>query len=241
MKLIIDTLQHYISDLLWSARGFGRGDMHIHTSDQEKLNMGFNDYTCNWGLHICGLYENEQERDQIILNFLAEGSRAGDLQLYCPVERSKEDFEEKISGMCPECASKLHDPDVFQVRSAREIYYPNGTFSPREMDKNLGALFEESQLKGPRNVRATAEMAWALDAVPGREFLFVYESRLNYFIPGKPWISICMYNLKRFDGATIMDVLRTHPFTIGKGVITENPFFVHPDKWLAENAPEYLY
>jgi hypothetical protein len=68
-----------------------------------------------------------------------------------------------------------------------------------------------------------------------------YEARLNYFIPGKPWMSICMYNLSRFDGKTIMNVLQTHPYTISKGgIVTKNPYYVHPDIWLAENAPEYL-
>jgi hypothetical protein len=48
-----------------------------------------------------------------------------------------------------------------------------------------------------------------------------------------------MYNVNKFDGATIMNVLRTHPYTISGGVITQNPYFIHPDKWLAENAPQF--
>jgi hypothetical protein len=67
-----------------------------------------------------------------------------------------------------------------------------------------------------------------------------YESRLNYFIPGKPWVSICMYNVTRFSGKTIMQVLQTHPFTINGGIITENPFYQDPAKWLEKNAPEFL-
>jgi hypothetical protein len=53
-------------------------------------------------------------------------------------------------------------------------------------------------------------------------------------------MSICLYNVSRFDGTTVMQVLQTHPYTISKGcVITKNPYYVHPDAWLAENAPEY--
>jgi hypothetical protein len=81
---------------------------------------------------------------------------------------------------------------------------------------------------------------WALDFGLDKTQLMAYESRLNYFIPGKPWISICMYNLSRFNGQTIMNVLQTHPYTISKGgTITNNPYFIHPDEWLAKNAPEY--
>jgi hypothetical protein len=214
--------------------------MHIHTSDQPSLDLGFGGYTCNWGMHMAGLYETPEERDEIILGFLSTGAQSGDLQLYCPCERSPEDFRSAYLGRCPGCASHLADPEVFQLFSARDLYYPDGTFSPWAMDDGLNAFYADSRKKGGRNIRATAEMVWALEAIPGVEHLMAYESRLNYFIAGKPWISICLYNLSRFDGRTIMDVLRTHPWTISKGVITENPYYVDPDQWLAQNAPQFL-
>ena len=55
--------------------------MHIKTSDQKELNMGFGGYTCNWGLHICGLYETDAERDEIIYGFLHQGALEKDKQL----------------------------------------------------------------------------------------------------------------------------------------------------------------
>jgi hypothetical protein len=108
------------------------------------------------------------------------------------------------------------------------------------MDSALDEYFQDSQARGRRNIRATAEMVWALEAIPGTEHLMAYESRLNYFIPGKPWLSICMYDINRFSGSMVMQVLQTHPFTINGGVITQNPFFIHPDRWLAEHAPQFL-
>jgi hypothetical protein len=213
--------------------------MHIKTSEQEKMTLGIGDYTCNWGTHICGLYETAKERDEIIFGFLRTGYLEGDLQLYCPVERTADEFYHDFAGFCPECSS-LRDTNHFDLRSARELYYPNGIFDPWHMDRALNAYYDYSQEKGKRNIRATAEMSWALDNIPGVDYLMAYEARLNYFIPGKPWISICMYNVTKFSGALIMNVLRTHPFTINGGVITQNPYYLHPDKWLRENAPQFL-
>jgi len=213
--------------------------MHIQTSNQEKLNLGFNGYTCNWGVHMCGLYETEKERDEIILGFLYAGDLAGDLQLYCPVERTKEKFIEEYEKRFTSCCGHAHDEAKFNLFSARELYYPDGKFSPQAMDKGLNAFFIESQKNGKRNIRATAEMIWALQAIPGVEELMIYESRLNYFIPDKPWISICMYNTTKFSGAIIMKVLQTHPYIISKQSITQNPFYIDPDLWLKENAPSY--
>ncbi len=214
--------------------------MHIQTSNQESLRLGFGDHTCNWGVHFCGLYETEKERDDIILSFLAQGIHDGDMQLYCPTERSAHQFRKDFSRQCPECSEHLDDADVFRIFSAKDLYYPQGTFSPWAMDDGLNAFYETSQGKGPRNIRASAEMAWALESIPGVEHLMAYESRLNYFIEGKPWISICLYNVNKFDGRIILRVLQTHPWIIGKAGITRNPMFIDPDIWLAENAPEFL-
>ncbi len=214
--------------------------MHITTSDQEKLDLGFGGYTCNWGIHMCGLYETAQERDDILFGFLEAGARVRDLQLYCPTERTADDFVEQYSRRCPHCREQTSDPDLFQLSSAKDLYYPDGVFSPWAMDDGLNGFYAQSQAKGARNIRATAEMVWALEAIPGVEHLMAYESRLNYFIPNKPWISICLYNLTKFDGKTIMQVLQTHPYTISRGVVTENPYYQDPDDWLAANSPQFL-
>lgn len=214
--------------------------MHIKTSNQATLKLGFGNYSCNWGVHIAGLYETEAERDKILMGFLHQGNLEGDLQLYCPVERTPAGFKQAYSHRYPECAPHLADDNRFQLLSARSLYYPTGVFSPWAMDDGLEAFFVVSQQKGSRNIRATTEMVWALEVIPGVEHLMAYESRLNYFIPGKPWISICLYNLSRFSGSTIMDVLRTHPYTISGGIITENPYYQDPAIWLAKNAPQFL-
>ena len=45
------------------------------------------------------------------------------------------------------------------------------------------------------------------------------------------------YDLRRFSGATIMDVLRTHRLTVSRGVVVENPYY-DPRGWLAQHAPD---
>lgn len=214
--------------------------MYIKTSDQEKLNLGIGNYTCNWGMHIAGLYENEKERDEIIFGFLKQGYLEGDFQLYCPVERTEQNFRQEFTAQCPGCDNSLKQNKDFSILSAKDLYYPDGTFSPRAMDKGLNKFFVLSQQNGKRNIRATAEMVWALEAIPGTEYLMAYEARLNFFIPGKPWISICMYNINKFSGSVIMEVLKTHPYTLNGGILTQNPYFVEPAQWLRDNAPEYL-
>jgi len=177
----------------------------------------------------------------VTLGYLRQGLLDKARVLYTPTERSKEDFTRTFCEKYPGEEHLIHDNPHLTINTAEELYYQNGAFSPMRMNENLNKFYEESQIHGKMNIRTTAEMVWALDKQLDKTQLMVYESRLNYFIPGKPWISICLYNLTRFDGQTIMKVLQTHPYTLSQGAaITKNPYYIHPDEWLARNAPEYL-
>jgi hypothetical protein len=215
--------------------------MYYSTSDQERVKLGFGDHECNNGVHFCGFYETEAERDDIILGYLRQGLVDGARVLYTPTERTAEDFAAKFRDRFPGEGPLLDGNPDLTVNTAGELYYQGGSFSPVRMNANLDAFFLASQTKGRKSIRTTAEMVWALDLGLDKTQLMAYESRLNYFIPGKPWISICMYNLTRFSGQTIMNVLQTHPYTVNKGgTITRNPYYMHPDEWLARNAPEFM-
>jgi hypothetical protein len=212
--------------------------MHLRTSDLAVMSLGFGGYTCNWGTHFCGLYESEAERDAIMYGYLAQGLRERELLVCCPDEKQYDHALDRVHGQCPDCPRP--GPDSFRLLHSRELYHPHGFFSPRHMLDAHDSIWAENLAAGARNVRGTAEMGWALAKIPGIEDLMAYESLLNTFIWGKTWISICLYDVNRFPGATVMKVLQTHPFVITGGGIYENPYFVHPDKWLAEHAPQFL-
>lgn len=216
--------------------------MHIQTSDQQDtLELGFSPDTCNWGTHICGLYETEQERDDILMRYLHQGDIDNELIITCPAEQGEESFRNEYSSRYPECSNHLHDHERFIINDVKAHYFPKGdTFSVWDMEDALEDANNAIQQNGHRNVRAATEMTWALDALPGTEDLMAYESRLKYFFQDKPWVCICLYNISKFSGSMVMDVLRTHPYTISGGVLTANPFYHDPEVWLAKHAPEYL-
>lgn len=208
--------------------------MHIQTSDQEKLDLGFGGYSCNWGTHICGFYETDQERDEVMFGFLRQGLRNGDCCLSCAAERNPREFAAALH------AGQAGNGGSLEILRPQQLYYADGAFCPRTMDRSLSDFYAKSQSHGLRHIRGAAEMAWALKTIPGVELLMVYESRLNYFILDKPWVGICLYDLRRFSGATVMALLQTHPCVISHRTMLENPYYQSPDDWLRKNAPAYL-
>ncbi|MDC7239144.1 MAG: MEDS domain-containing protein [Spirochaetales bacterium] len=214
--------------------------MHIQTSDMKELMLGIGSYSCNWGSHICGLYETEKERDEIITGYLCRGFTDDDKQIFIHSEQTEEHFWNVLHSECPVCNATNENPGKLDVKDSSEIYYPDGFFDPWQMDRTINGYYDYTQLDGQSNVRAVAEMAWALGKINGVEHLFAYESRLNYFVKEKTIISLCLYNTSRISGEMLMNVLRTHPYIINGGVVTVNPLYEEPDIWLARYAPEFL-
>jgi hypothetical protein len=81
--------------------------------------------------------------------------------------------------------------------------------------------------------RAAGEMTWALKQMPGVDELVGYEARLNRFLPRYPQVILCLYELDRFSGEVLVDVLKTHPKVLLGGMVLDNPYYLEPDEFLA--------
>jgi hypothetical protein len=213
--------------------------MHIGPKHGSVLQIGIGQYTCCTGIHICGLYSSLDERDDIIFGYLQQGAIANDRQIFIHSEQTPEQFEQTLNHRCPECAAQQKS-NRLDVKQAHELYFPTGTFDPWYMDDAVVGYYNYCQEDRPENLRAVAEMAWAQQAIPGVEYLFAYESRLNYFVENRSVVSLCLYNVQNISGATMMNILQTHPYTISGGIITQNPYYIVPDRWLSQNAPQFL-
>jgi hypothetical protein len=77
-------------------------------------------------------------------------------------------------------------------------------------------------------------MEWALDARAGEAALLESEAKANHGRLRDDDPVICTYDLAKFGGGIVVDIMRTHPMIIIGGILHENPFFVPPDAFLQE-------
>lgn len=183
------------------------------------------------GDHVCAFYPGLAERDEILIPYLSEGLAAGD-KCICVVDAT--DSETILAAIGAEvdlgpCLGRQQ----LDVQQSQDTYLRGGGFSTEAMldfwDRSIGAAVAG----GFGFARAVGEMTWALRQMPGVEELVAYESRLNRFLPRYPQVILCLYELDRFSGEVLVDVLKTHPKVLLGGMVLDNPYYLEPDEFLA--------
>ena len=45
-------------------------------------------------------------------------------------------------------------------------------------------------------------------------------------------VVLCLYDLDRFSGEIVVNVVKTHPQVLVRGILVENPYYIEPDDFL---------
>ena len=64
-------------------------------------------------------------------------------------------------------------------------------------------------------VRTCGDMTWALREMPGTDELMEYESRVNIFTQQHDCTLMCVYDVNKFSGRAVMDVLADPGLGVG--------------------------
>ena len=174
------------------------------------------------GTHLCLIYDDERERREVVAKFVAEGLSAGERVAYFT------DAEPPaIRSWLGERGLELPEPPAFDLLQARSVYCPDGEFLPERMPPYWRAFHEERpRWASPRRGRPVRR--------PGRarcrgERIVEYEANLNAVLAELPVTALCQYDVRRFDGATIFDILRVHPLMLVGGQVVCNPYYETPE------------
>ena len=59
---------------------------------------------------------------------------------------------------------------------------------------------------------------------------------MNRFLPLYPQVILCLYDLERFGGSIVVDLVKIHPKLLLSGMIVENPHSLTPDELLGRGV-----
>jgi len=196
----------------------------------DSVALGFNGLSIPPGTHICAFFRGVHERDEIMIPFLVEGMRAGDKCL-CIIDDGVDDAR---SALAERAIPHDEERDQLEIRSSAETYLRHGAFSTQEMlafwDDSVGAALNDQAFPF---VRSTGETTWTLKQLPSLHDFLTYEAELNRFLPRYPQVILCLYDLGRFGGEILVDILKTHPKVLMGGTVLENLYYLEPDEFLA--------
>ncbi|HMJ67613.1 MAG TPA: MEDS domain-containing protein [Cyclobacteriaceae bacterium] len=190
-------------------------------------------------LHICAFFDSREEQYEVLLPWLKEGINSNEEVLTILSSDSHKDHCSRLSHAGIPVEEVLTKGQL-KIVATEDSYIQGGTFAAKRMFDIVEQALIDAQ-KGPYgNLRACGDMEWALKHLPGTDELIEYEARLNLLTPKHDCSILCGYDINKFSGSAIADVLATHPQVIMNGRIHMNPHYVDPVEFLGKliNRPK---
>lgn len=201
-------------------------EVHQGTSDPVSFAGGLLDQY----RHVCAFVNSQDEMYQVLDPFVREGVTLGEKLLYFVDSAERGNLVRHLRRIGLDMPALLEQRQC-EVRTWSETYLHGGRFDQNEM---LGLL--DDVLLGPPSprIRLVADMGWAAEQEGVNDLLIEFEARANFVHPKHGHVVICVYDISRFGGDFVIDILRTHPMALIGGVLHVNPYFEPAAEFLEE-------
>ena len=180
--------------------------------------------------HVCAFFNSGDEAYRVLLPFISDGFASGDKAVHVinPGQCCHHLRQLVAVGIDPAAAK---ESGQLEVRTNTEAYLRDGRF---DQDRMLDVFEKLAAAKSDfRLSRIVCHMDWAADR-SHIDDLIEFESRVNYVWSRHEDAVICVYDLAKFGGDAVIDIMRTHPMIVIGGILQQNPFFVPPEEFLRE-------
>ena len=183
--------------------------------------------------HVCAFFSTDDEEYRVLLPFIKDGLECGDKAVHVVNPHQHDEHLHRLAASGIDSTTALQTGQL-DVRLNTEAYLRNGKFDPDRMLGTFEQLASGNANGGFPLSRIICRMDWVVGDESRLEDVIQFESRVNDIWNRHDDAVICTYNLTKFGGDTVIDILRTHPMVIVGGILHQNPFYVPPDVFLRE-------
>jgi hypothetical protein len=183
--------------------------------------------------HVCAFFDSHDEQYEILLPWIKEGIANNEEVLNILAGKSHADHCRRLEQAGIPVADAKEKSQLKFVAS-EDTYLQGGSFAAERM-LNIVEQAVMSAASGPYGMlRACGDMEWAVKNLPVTDELIEYEARLNQVTERHHCSIVCCYDVNKFSGSAIADVLATHPYVIMNGKIHQNPHYIEPVEFLGK-------
>lgn len=183
--------------------------------------------------HVCAFFNDDDEAYRVLLPFIRDGFGCNHKAVHVVSPGQEDPHRRRLAEAGIDLAA-AEQTGQLDLRTNTETYLRDGKFDPDRMLEVFERLASGNEPGGFPLSRIVCQMEWAGRDKPGVERLIEFESRVNEVWRQHEDAVICVYDLRKFGGDTVIDIMRTHPMVIIGGVLQRNPFYVPPDQFLKE-------
>jgi hypothetical protein len=184
--------------------------------------------------HVCAFFSNRDEEYRILLPFIQDGIKRGEKVVHTVDPERRGELLERLEVGGIDVGSLLQNGQ-FELRTWSDTHLLDGNFDSHRTLELFEGVVKGAKRQGFPLIRFVTHMEWALKDKERITDLLEYEAKANEIWerqegPFNP--VICTYDLTKFRGDVVVDVMRTHPMIIIGGIVQENPFYVPPKQFL---------
>ncbi len=186
--------------------------------------------------HVCAFVNSQEEARQLLTPYLVDTLAKGEQWRQVlpsdqwPAHRARLDEAGVPVAACETCGQlSLHDGVALAIDE-------HGGIDRARLMEAVARWTHPHRGNGWPRVRIVADMGSLRQAAADPSELMIFEAEVNDVLARHRQPAICVYDIATLDGATMMDLLRTHPMTWIAGVLRENPFYTPPAEMLRELA-----
>jgi hypothetical protein len=178
------------------------------------------------GAHICQIFSDDDEYNEVLLKFLLNCLKLGDCAA-CISQKANEWEINNFLNRHDLSYGELLGNGAFILSDSNEIYFRDNLFNPDQTIDFIGRYYQESMALGFQDAWVISEIPFEIQEISGGNRLVEYEYRLSLLLNDYPVISVCQYDARYFDGPTIKEILKAHPYIVIQGMVVRNPLCSH--------------
>jgi len=167
-----------------------------------------------WGTHICLFYETSQDLYDLHADYFAAGLASGEFCIWAlsdPIDR--ETAIETLRKSVPDFERHLRDGQIEFVPGYK-WYLRGNEFDAQRITGGWHAKLDDALARGFDGMRVSGNAFWFETGLWNT--FRDYEAELDRSLAGRRMIVLCTYSLQASRAVDVLDVARTHNFSVAK-------------------------